>query len=318
MPIHRSEPDLTADDWAALTTVNQFKALGLYAEHCIRQSGSWSSYRSSLRIRQRNRIDISQVRLLLVNSWNTERLLRSTLNHFSGPGSGFVAQWAFPQSYYAAFNSTLASFATSGFTESSHAAVRKKISDLASRGALLNELNIVVDGGLNKLEIQGISSTTQDFCSSRLNNSDFEEVKRHLISFFRSTRRMHLEDKKPDLKIRTKDGKRLKVSFRNEDWDRVSSALGMTSWLCLLYRKRIKSNYRDIDTFLSPRFDTEAVLGGLITFTNVFNLINEINIVNHLGSQELRNWMPLGADFIDERLSFIDNHTTVQDTTTNG
>ena len=140
--------------------------------------------------------------------------MRSTLNNFSGPGSGFVAQWAFPQSYYAAFNSTLASFQTSGFTESSHAAVRKKVSDLASRGALLNELNIVVDGGLNDLKTQGITSTVQEFCSSRLNDSDFEEVKRHLMSFFRSTRKMHLEGKKPDLKIRTSDGKKLKKSFR--------------------------------------------------------------------------------------------------------
>ncbi len=56
-----------------------------------------------------------------------------------------------------------------------------------------------------------------------------------LISFFRSTQRMHLEDKKPDLKIRTKDGKKPKTSFRREDWDRVSRALGKTSWLCLLY-----------------------------------------------------------------------------------
>jgi len=312
MLIPHREPDLTEDDWAALTTVNQFKALGLYAEHCYRQTHSLSNYRALLRIRSKNQLDIFRIRQLLVNSWNTERLLRSTSNNFSGHGSGFVAQWAFPQSYYAAFNSTLASFSASGFTERSHTTVRKKVSDLASRGTLLSELNIVVDGGLNDLKTQGISSTIEDFCSSRMNGSDFEEVKRHLISFFRSTRRMHLEDKKPDLKIRTKDGKKLKKSFRKEDWERVSSALGKTSWLCLLYRKRIKSNYRDIDTFLSPRFETESVLGGLVAFTNVFNLINEINIVNHLGSHELRSWIPTGADFIDERLSYIDEQTTEQ------
>lgn len=65
--------------------------------------------------------------------------------------------------------------------------------------------------------------------------TDFKEIKRHLISFFRSTQRMHLEDKKPNLKIRTKDGKKPKTSFRREDWDRVSRALGKISWLCLLY-----------------------------------------------------------------------------------
>lgn len=318
MLIPRREPDLTEADWAALTTANQFKALGLYAKHCYNQTDSLSHYRKLLRVRSRNQLDITRIRQLLINSWNTERLLRSTSNNFSGPGSGFVAQWAFPQSYYAAFNSTLASFSASGFTERSHAAVRKKVSDLASRGALLCELNIVIDGGLNNLKTQGISSTIQDFCSLRLNDSDFEEVKRHLMSFFRSTRRMHLEDKKPDLNIRTKDGKKMKKSFRYADWERVSSALGKTSWLCLLYRKRIKSNYRDIDTFLSPRFETEAVLGGLVDFTNVFNLVNEINIVNHLGSKELRSWIPTGADFIEERLCYIDKQTTEQVSCGNG
>ncbi|MBC8349085.1 MAG: hypothetical protein H8E24_10770 [Verrucomicrobia bacterium] len=318
MLIPRREPDRTEDDWAALTTANQFKALGLYAEYCYSQTDSLSRYRALLRIRSKNQLDIPRIRQLLINSWNTERLLRSTSNNFSGPGSGFVAQWAFPQSYYAAFNSTLASFSALGFTERSHAAVRKKVSDLASHGALLGELNVVIDGGLKDLKTQGISSTIQDFHPSRWNGPDIEEVKRHLISFFRSTRKMHLEDKKPDLKIRTKDGKKLKKSFRYEDWERVSSALGKTSWLCLLYRKRIKSNYRDIDTFLSPRFETEAVLGGLVDFTNVFNLINEINIVNHLGSEELRSWIPTGADFIVERLGYIDKLTTEQVSCGNG
>ena len=183
---------------------------------------------------------------------------------------------------------------------------------MASRKAFLDELNIHVDGGLNDLQIKGISSNIQNFCSSRLNDSDFEQVKRHLISFFLSTRRIHLEDKKPDLKIRTKDGKKLKKSFTREDWEKTSSALGKTSWLCLLYRKRIKSNYRDIDAFLSLHFDTEIVLQGLVAFTNIFNLINEINIVNHLGDHKLRNWIPNGGDFVEKRLSFI-NKLTIQE-----
>jgi len=310
MIIPSSSPEIQGADYAALTTVNQFRALGLYADYCYQQTSSWSAYRSSLKIRNRDLIDISRVKELLINSWNTERLLRMTSHLLAGPNSGFCAQWAFPQSYYSSFNSTLASFVVSGFTEQSHAAVRKKVSSLARFGTLPNTLNVFVDGGLSEVKIQGISSTFSTFNSARLNVTDFEEVKRHLMSFFRSTRRMHLEDKKLDLKIRTKDGKKLKTTFNRGDWQRVSQNLGKTSWLCLLYRKRIKSNYRDIDTFLSPRFDSEAVLNGLVSFGNVFSLVNEINIINHLGDGVIRGWIPAGTDFVKDRLDFINNETT--------
>ncbi len=292
------------DDWAALTTVNQFKALGIYAEHCRTDHKSWCSYRESLRVRPIGKIDTARVKQQLVNSWNTERLLRATSTNFSGPGSGFVAQWAFPQAYYSTFNSTLASFATSGFTETSHTAVRKKVSELARRGALPSDLNVSANGGKKNGYAEGICSSCNDFNPLRLDSNNLEEVKRHLISFFRSTRRMHLDDKKLDLKIRTKRGGTLKKSLNESDWEKVSNTLGRTSWLCLLYRKRIKSNYRDINTFLSDHFDTHAVLDGLVAFTDTFNLANEINIVNHLGDDIVRSWIPTGVDFVTVRMDY--------------
>lgn len=115
---------------------------------------------------------------------------------------------------------------------------------------------------------------------------------------------MHLDDKKLDLKIRTKRGGTLKKSLNESDWEKVSNTLGRTSWLCLLYRKRIKSNYRDINTFLSDHFDTHAVLDGLVAFTDTFNLANEINIVNHLGDDIVRSWIPTGVDFVTVRMDY--------------
>jgi uncharacterized protein (UPF0332 family) len=248
------------DDWAAITTTNQFISLGLYADYCKGAKHIWTAYQRKLNQRERNKINISFVKAQLVNSWNTERLLKSTYSNFSGPGSGFVAQWAFPQAYYSAFNSTLASFETSGYTEHSHAAVRKKVSNLASLGALPKHLNIWVDGSKKELRLEGISSTWNEFSSTSLYPDNIENIKRHLMSFFKTTREMHLEDKKGDLRVKTKDGKKLKKAFNQNDWRRVSNALAKTSWLCLLYRKRIKSNYKVIDTFLSDDFATHDVL----------------------------------------------------------
>lgn len=290
------------DDWAAITTTNQFRALGLYADFYKGDEETWKTYQKQLNQRDREKINISFVKAQLVNAWNTERLLKSTYNNFSGPGSGFVAQWAFPQAYYSVFNSTLASFETAGYTEHSHAAVRKKVSNLASLGALPKHLNTWADGSKKELRIEGTSSTWCDFSSTSIYPDNIENIKRHLISFFKTTREMHLDDKKGDLKIKTKDGRKLKKAFNQTDWRRVSASLGKTSWLCLLYRKRIKSNYKDIDTFLSEDFATRYVLEGLLRFTDVFNFVNEINVCKSIGIEEVGSWIPTGCNCASSRI----------------
>ncbi len=312
MAILPKSTSLEDDDWAALTTVNQFRALGTYASQCRSNIEAWRSYRLRLPARSKSKVDVERVRCLLINCWNTERLLRTTLDQFAGPNSGFVAQWGFPQGYYSTFNSTLAAFTVSGFTEVSHGAVRRKIAEQASCGKLPDGLNVTADGGKRSLRVEGLESSSPDFGSSRLDVSDMEEVKQHLISFFASTRKVYLDDGKSDIKIRTKDGAKLKRSLSKDEWEKVSKKIGKTSWLCLLYRKRIKANYRDIDTFLSRHFDTEAVLGGLVKFTDVFNLANEINIVCSLDLRTVREWIPKGVPFVAERLEFIDSHMVSQ------
>ncbi len=293
------------DDWAAITTSNQFAALGEFARKFKGNTGIWQEYRDRLRTRDARRIDTDYVKAQLMNAWNTERLLNMTKDQFSDTGNGFVSQWAFPQAYYAVFNSTLASFACSGFSERTHAKVRKKVSDLANRSALPDGLNVYVDGGPNNLHVHDLSADLTDFQSVRLNLDDPNNVNAHLIIFLKSTRKQHLREKKSNVKIMTRDGKKPKVNYNDADWEIVSSSLGKTSWLCLFYRKRIKSNYHDIDTFLSSDFATDKVLNGLSEFVWVFNLANEINIVNHLGIEEIKSWAPSGFSAVEERIAFL-------------
>lgn len=292
------------NDWAAITTSNQFVALGAFACTFKHKTSMWQEYRSRLRTRDARRIDIHYVRAQLMNAWNTENSLHMTKDQFSCAGNGSVSQWAFTQAYYAAFNSTLASFACSGFSERSHTKVRKKVSDLACKSVLPQGLNVYVDGGPNNLQVYGLSADLTDFQSVRLDLDDPNNVNAHLITFLKSTRKQHLQEKKIDVKIMTKDKKKRKVNYNAADWETVSSSLGKTSWLCLVYRKRIKSNYHDIDTFLSSDFATEKVLNGLSEFVWVFNLVNEINIVNHLGIEKIKSWAP-GFSAIENRIEFL-------------
>ncbi len=296
---------LSEDDWAAITTSNQIAALGAFACTFKHKTDIWQEYRSKLRTRDTRRIDIAYVKAQLINAWNNERLLRMTKDQFSCARNGSVLQSAFPQAYYTAFNSTLASFACSGFTERSHAKVCKKVSDLACRSVLPQGLNVYVDGGPNNLQVFGLSAVLTDFQSVRLNLDDPNDVNAHLIIFLKNTRKKQLEEKKRNHKIKTKDGKKYKVNYNASDWEIVSSSLGKTSWLCLFYRKRIKSNYHDIGTFLSSHFDTDKVLNGLSEFVWVFNLANEINIVNHLGIETIKSWVPNGFSAVEERIAIL-------------
>lgn len=297
--------DKDSPDWAARTTVNQFRALGIYADFCLSDGAIWQDFKASLKRRPIQRIDGDRVRKLLVNSWNTERLLRITKESFSGPENGFVAQWSFPQAYYSVFNSTLASFAASGFTETAHTAVREKVARLALENKLPALLNVYSDGGKKSLSLSGIESSFSEFKSGKLDPRNFEEVKRHLMSFFRTTRRMYLDEKKEKKKFKTKKGDQNKKALSQEEWQQVSDSLGPTSWLCLLYRKRIQSNYRDIETFLSPEFAVQYVLEGLVAFVYAFNLTNEINVTHHMGIDPVAGWVPAKMTFVHERMDRI-------------
>lgn len=274
--------DLSDPDFRAITTSKQVMALGLYADSLVKDRTSWEQWLEEIKLRDRKLIDAKRVADLLTNAWNTERLLHITKEQFSGSRDGWIAQWAFPQAYYAAFNSTLAFFECAGHPETGHAGVRKKIGTLASLSKLGPGFNVFADRGKTEVSVTGINSSCTDFNSSSLNVSDPENIKRHVISNLENTRIVFLKEhnqKNPIKNARRENKKRLSA----QEWTGVSDRIGKTSWLCLLYRKRIKSNYRDIDTFLSEDLDLSSILEGLCLFISAYCLMCEVYVSKYLG-----------------------------------
>lgn len=301
--------ELVDPDFRAITTSKQVMALGVYAESLLSDKDPWEIYAKSIKQRNRNQIDAKRTKNLLVNAWNTERLLHITKEQFSGNKDGSVVQWAFPQAYYAAFNSTLAFFEVAGHTETSHSGVRKKISSLASLSKLGPGFNVITDGGGTKVSVEGLESSCTEFNSSSLDISDSENVSRHVISNFKNTREVFLKEynQKNPIKNTKKEPKKRLTSG---DWEKVSNSIGKTSWLCLLYRKRIKSNYRDIDTFLSEDMDLSGILNGLCSFINAYCLMCELHIAKQLGVEVLSEWHGKSNTPQTERLERIKIITT--------
>ena len=62
-----------------------------------------------------------------------------------------------------------------------------------------------------------------------------------------------------------------------------------TTLLHLLYRKRIKSNYKDIDTFLSEIIDSEQICDDLSAIVWRVNSVLEYYISGYIGVKTLEN-----------------------------
>jgi hypothetical protein len=293
------------DDYSAIVTVNQFKALGSYSNCCFQDEEMYRKYMESVKKRDVNKIKLSEVKSQLVNSWNTEKLLRYTAQNFTTNSDGFVIQWVFPQAYYSIFNSTLAFFETVGHSERSHVAVRAKVADLAHSGKYPEKLCVWSDGVKNNMTVEGLACSKEGFEPLLYLPDDDNNVKCHIHSFMRTTRQIYLDKKREDLngKFKTKQGGN-KKQLTFADWNKVSEALKKTSWLCLLYRKRIKANYQDIDTFLSNEFQVSEVINAIVSLVNVLNFVNEINIYKSIG-EEMEGWIGNRYQFVSDRVEKI-------------
>ena len=260
-------------DAAALTTNNEFAALAIL----IRPNLVVNELRSIKWFQElplRTSMDLESVKDQLVNGWNTERILRMTSGSLTEDALPSGLQWGFPMAYYLSYSVTRAYFKVAGYTEQSHASIIRKFGSLVTQGKYPESVSFIASG-TKPCVFTGVD---HDAAFSTLTKPTDSETARKMIACFLSgTRKQDLEEKKKDIKLLTKAGKR-KRAFSSEDWSQVSERLGRTSLLSLLYRKRIKANYRDIDTFLSPKIDGSSIFSSLEQIVDSINLIHEAMI----------------------------------------
>lgn len=89
---------------------------------------------------------------------------------------------------------------------------------------------------MKNIIFEGLNFRSGDISSIDFQKDDPKSWDKQIEQFLRSTREIELKKKKSDLKLKTKTGKK-RVSYREEHWGEVSSKLGATGLLCLLYRK---------------------------------------------------------------------------------
>lgn len=233
------------------------------------------------RLEKAKNLNLDEVEKWLKNSWNTENVLIQNKSIIENTGQSFAMQWAFPQAYYSTFGSLLAHFKALGYTQESHTAVLKNFSSLVEQNKFPESICFYCTGGKKNYDYVNIVKPN-DVASMDFDTGNIKTIDNHICQFLKATREIKLDDKAPDLKFKNGKGQRRK-KLSPAMWQQVSNALGHTTIMDLLYRKRIKANYQDIDTFSSSQFKGLEVLTNLSAVVSRLNLINETYIAKAVG-----------------------------------
>ena len=233
-------------------------------------------------------INISEIEKWLNNAWNTENILCSNHTIIDNSGQGFALQWAFPQAYYSVFGTLLAHFNAVGYTEKSHTSVLRKFGQLTQENRLPESICFHTNGAKKHLTYHGIEKP-ENLQAFDLDTENSETIDNQICQFLKSTREMKLAERAPDivknLKLKTAKGA-YKKNLSPFDWQKVSSSIGITSILDILYRKRIKANYHDVDVFTYKKLKGKDVLENLCIVVDRMNLVNETYVAKAIGLEK--------------------------------
>ncbi|MEQ9398334.1 MAG: hypothetical protein RJQ04_04115 [Longimicrobiales bacterium] len=259
------------------------------------------------RPRESRSCDRARVRQWLVNSWTTEKVLHASEPLLEDAGAT-VLQWAFPQCYYACFASTMAFFQTAGYTESSHTAVIRKSAELAIAQQYPAAMAFAVSGTKKNQELYGLTPHDHESAAIQFDPSDPGSVDLKIAQFLRSTHEHALDAKKKDLRLRTATGT-VRKNLREEHWKTVAAKVGPTGLLALLYRKRIKANYGEIDAFTESGMNPGGVYQSLVRVSTIVSFVHECLIARALGdwyASVVGDWFKhIDAPFLEARRAVI-------------
>ena len=224
----------------------------------------------------------------IFNGWNTERMLRATDKHLKMEDNYFALQWSFPQAYYSVFMLTMAYMTLNGQNTNTHSGIMDKFSEFAVSGKYPQAISFYCKGTKKNPEFVNIRKHPSH-SSLSLDHDSKESCATQICQFLNATRQILLEEKRKDKHVASlfKTGRgansKNKKNLSEHDWEIVASKIKETNILHLLYRKRIKSNYRDIDSFNNEYIKADYIHKSLIGIVKNLNFIHEMYICKMIG-----------------------------------
>jgi hypothetical protein len=223
-------------------------------------------------------LDLNEIRKLLWNSWSTEYAYKIGEKIDDSEYYKFALHWNFPQAYYSVYLAMTAFHETQGIANEQHEKSIKLFGNSVKDSHYPNALSFYSSGLHKEFKYYGLDSFkkfTKDYSPlSKINSLD--EAEMQLANFLKTTREKNAKDKrkrfeKANDKRFHNAGKKFRKTFSKKHWDFIYETIPVTSVFNLLYRLRIKANYRDIESFINADIDFKefhTCLGDLIFYIN--------------------------------------------------
>jgi hypothetical protein len=225
--------------------------------------------------------DLKIVGQYLKNSWNTENVLNLNKLILENTNNSFIVQWGIPQTYYSIFTSLLSFYKSMGYPQESHTSVLRRYGDLVQEGKFPESMSVYLTGTKKDKTFVNIEKP-KGLRTLEFNIRNEESIDNKICQLLNSTREFKLSESGKDYKRNSKK----KVKKLNETQLReVSKNVGNTTILDFLYRKRIKSNYQDTDTFTSELLDGKTIIDELCHMVYNYNLVTESYIYKRIGKK---------------------------------
>lgn len=147
-----------------------------------------------------------------------------------------------------------------------------------------------------EFEYSGLDNFTElpaDF-SVLSNINSIEDAENQIAAFLKSTREKNAKHKRErlqknnDKRFRTAMGS-FKKKFKKQDWDLIYESIPQTTVCNMLYRLRIKANYRDVETFINADINFKDFHLNIGKIVGYLNFVHEAYIYKVIGVESYEN-----------------------------
>lgn len=274
---------------------NHFKAIALHLDSCADRFGlKQLPFYNGLTVKNPD-FQLNKCRQLLWNSWSTEHAFLFPKRLGNHEYYKYSLQWGFPQAYYSAYLNMIAFRESLEKTSENHEKAIKVFGTGVKDGHYPLAISFHASGLYKDFQYHNLpdfNGSLKDFNGVSAVVTD-QDAQSQIACFLKSTRERNAMDKRErlekanDKEFFSKSGQFLKT-FRKMHWDRIYGKIPVTSVFNMLYRLRIKANYRDIETFLNADIAFSAFHENLAFIVDYLNAIHEAYFAKAVGIEKYR------------------------------
>lgn len=232
-----------------------------------------------------------ECRKLLWNCWSTEYAFRLSGLVDDPEFYRYALHWNFPQAYYSLYLSMTAYQFTQGTESWEHEKSIKVFGNHVKDGHYPEAVSFYASGQYENTRVYKLPLATRRLSEFEVLASiqTTDDAQMAIKSFLKSKREKNAEHKRERLK--QKNDRRFHTGsgtftkrFTENHWNLIYQTIPVTSLMNIMYRLRIKANYRDIQTFMDAEgLDYKMFHESLSSIVDYMNFVHEAYVCKAIG-----------------------------------